>query len=110
MTEDYKYGRSQEELIARSLRARGAKVKISPGSRGITDLRVEFPTGTKWWMQVKSTRDGKPASLSSKDLGRLKQSATKSGATPVIAEITRGKVKFKSARSERTLMPRKSKK
>ena len=110
MAEDYEYGRSQEEKIARSLRGRGARVEVSPGSEGAADLKAEFPSGTKWWIQVKSARGRKPASPSPKDLGRLKQSATKSRATPVIAEVTRGRMKFSSARSGRTLTPPKGKK
>jgi len=110
MAQDYQYGRSQEEKVARSLRGRGATVEVSPGSKGAADLKAEFPSGTKWRVQVKSTRAGQPASPSPKDLGRLKQSATKSGATPVIAEVTRGKIKFKSARSGKTLTPPKRKK
>ena len=110
MAEDYEYGRNQEEKVARSLRARGATVEVAPGSKGASDLKAKFPSGTKWWLQVKATRGGEPASLSPKDLGRLKQSASKSRATPVIAEVTRGKIKFKSARSGRALMPPKGKK
>lgn len=94
MAEDYEYGRNQEEKVARLLRARGAKVEVAPGSKGATDLKTEFPSGTKWWLQVKATRGQKPPSSSPKDLGRLKQSATKSGATPVIAEVTRGEDKI----------------
>ena len=110
MAKDYEYGRSQEEKVARSLRARGASVEVSPGSKGAADLKVEFPGGTKWRLQVKSARSGEPASPTSKDLGRLKQSATKSRATPVVAKVSRGKITYESARSGRTLIPPKGKK
>lgn len=108
---DYEYGREKELKIARSLRARGASVKVSKGSKGASDLKATFSTGRKWNIQVKSTRKGTPASPSRKDVGRLKQSATKSGATPVVAKVTRGRVSFSSARSGRKLSPstRKSK-
>ena len=103
--DQYKYGREKEIKLARSLRAKGASVKVSKGSKGAADLRVKFPTGTKWNVQVKATRKGTAASPSARDLGRLKQSATKSGATPVVAKVSRGKVSYSSARAEKTLKP-----
>ncbi len=111
MPDQYKYGRDKELKIARSLRARGASVKVSKGSKGASDLKATFSTGRKWNIQVKSTRKGTPASPSAMDLRRLKQSATKSGATPVVAKVSRGSVSFSSARSGRKLTPstRKSK-
>ena len=111
MPDQYKYGRDKEQKIARSLRARGVSVKVSKGSKGASDLKATFSTGRKWNIQVKSTRKGTPASPSTRDLGRLKQSATKSGATPVVAKVSRGRVSFSSARSGRKLTPstRKSK-
>ncbi len=102
---DYEYGRDKELKIARSLRARGASVKVSKGSRGAADLKATFSTGKKWNIQVKSTREGTPASPSTRDLGRLKQSATKSRATPVVAKVSRGKVTYSSARSGRKVSP-----
>ena len=101
----YKYGRDKELKVARSLRARGASVKVSKGSKGAADLRATFSTGRKWNIQVKSSRKGTPASPSVKDLGRLKQGATKSGATPVVAKVTRGQVKYSSARSGQKVTP-----
>lgn len=102
---EHEKGRDAEIKIARSLRAKGASVKVSKGSKGAADLKATFPTGTKWNIQVKSSRKGTPASPSARDLGRLKQSATKSGATPVVAKVSRGKVTYSSARSQRTLKP-----
>ncbi len=102
---DYEYGREKELKVARSLRAKGASVKVSKGSRGAADLKATFSTGKKWNIQVKSTRKGTPASPSARDLGRLKQSATKSGATPVVAKVSRSKVTYSSARSPKTLKP-----
>lgn len=105
MTNQYKYGREKELKIARSLRSRGAKVEVSPGSKGASDLKVKFHSGTKWNVQVKSTRKGTPARPSSRAIGRLKQSATKSGATPAVANVSRGQIEFRSARSGRKLNP-----
>ena len=111
MPKQYQYGRSKEQKVARSLRSRGAKVKVSKGSKGAADLKVKFSTGTKWHVQVKSTRKGAAASPSSKDIGRLKQSSSKSHATAVIARVTRGRIEYRSARGgERELTPPKSKK
>ena len=101
----YKYGRDKEIKLAQSLRGKGASVKVSKGSLGAADLRVEFSTGTKWDIQVKSSRRGTPASPSAKDSGRLKQGATKTGATSVIAKATPKGVQFISARSGRKLTP-----
>lgn len=97
--DQYKYGREKEIKLARSLRAKGASVKVSKGSKGAADLKATFSTGRKWNIQVKATRKGTAASPSARDLGRLKQSATKSKATPVVAKVSRGKVSYSSARS-----------
>lgn len=102
---EYEYGRGKELKIARSLRAKGASVKVSKGSKSAADLRVKFSTGTKWYIQVKSSRRGTPASLSTKDLGRLKQGATKTRATPVISKVTPKGIQYISARSGRKLTP-----
>ncbi|RLG24012.1 hypothetical protein DRN85_08340 [Methanosarcinales archaeon] len=105
MTNQYKYGRKKEELVTRKLRGKGAKVKLSSGSRGAADLIAEFPSGKKWHVQVKATRKGRPASPSSKDTGRLKSSASKNRATPVIAKVSRNKVSYSSVRNKRRLNP-----
>ena len=101
----YEKGRDKELKVARSLRAKGASVKVSKGSKGAADLRVEFSTGTKWDIQVKSSHKGAPASPSAKDLGRLKQGAAKRGATSVVAKVTPRGTTFTSARSGRKLTP-----
>jgi len=103
--DQYKYGRDMETKIARSLRARGASVKVSKASKGAADLRVEFSTGTKWDIQVKSSRMGTPSSPSKRDMGRLKQGATKRGATSVVAKVTPKDTIFTSAKSGRKLTP-----
>ena len=105
MTDNYQYGRGKEHKVARSLRGKGASVQLSPGSRGSADLDANFTTGTKWKVQVKATRQGQPQQPSAKDLGRLKQSATKSHATPVVASVTPKGIEYTSARSGRKLNP-----
>ena len=109
-TDQLKYGIEKEKKIASTLKRMGAKVDTSSGSRGAADLKVKFPTGRKWAIQVKSTRSGKPAKPSTKDLGRLKISASKSGATPVVALVSPKGVDFVSARSGRKLNPSSKKK
>jgi hypothetical protein len=100
-----RYGQRQEQKVARQLRGHGAKVQISPGSRGAADLKARFPSGKAWNVQVKSSRAGIPASPSPKGLGRLKISASRSSATPVVAKVTPKGISYKSARSGRKLNP-----
>lgn len=103
--DEYSYGRAKEKKVTQLLQTKGAKVEISKSSRGAADLRVKFPTGTKWDIQVKSSRRGTPASPSAKEVGRLKQGATKSGATPVVAKVTAKGIHYTSVRSGRKLTP-----
>ena len=110
MVKQYKYGIEKEKKVARSLRGKGAKVSISKGSKGAADLKVKFSTGTKWHVQVKSTRIGKAASPSAKTIGRLKQSSSRVKATPVIAKVSPKGIEFTSARSGRKLTPPKKNK
>ena len=100
-----RYGQRQEQKVARQLRGHGAKVKMSPGSRGASDLKASFPSGRSWNVQVKSSRSGTAVSPSTKELGRLKISASRSGATPVVAKKTPKGITYRSARSGRKLNP-----
>ena len=100
-----RYGQRQELKVACQLRGRGARVQVSTGSRGAADVRARFPSGKAWNVQVKSSRTGIPASPSAKDLGRLKISASRSGATPVVAKVTPKGTFYSSARSGRKLKP-----
>ena len=101
----YGYGRKKELKVAKSLRGRGASVKISPGSRGAADLKASFSPNRNWNIQVKASRGNSPASPSRRDLGRLKQSASRTNATPVVAKVTPRKTTYTSARTGRTLKP-----
>lgn len=100
-----RYGSSHEQKVARQLRGHGAKVKLSPGSRGAADLKASFPSGKSWNVQVKSSRSGTAPSPSTKELGRLKISASGSGATSVVAKKTPKGTTYTSARSGRKLKP-----
>ena len=99
------YGRRKEHKVAKSLRGKGASVKVSPGSRGAADLRVSFSPTRKWNVQVKASRGSSPASPSSRDMGRLKISASRSRATPVVAKVTPKGTTYRSARTGRPLKP-----
>ena len=78
MTDQYTYGREKEERVAKTLRGHGASVELMPGSRGPCDLKARFPGGVVWYVEVKATRAGKPTALTTKEMSRLKQSATRS--------------------------------
>jgi Holliday junction resolvase len=106
----YSYGIKKEQKVAQSLRNRGAKVNVSVGSKGSADLVAKFSTGTTWNVQVKSSRSSSPSSLGSKEVGRLKQSSTKTGATAVVAKVSSKGIEYSSAKSGRKLNPPKSKK
>ena len=101
----YGFGRQQEHRVARSLRTKGAKVTLNQGSRWAADLTAEFPSGKTWKVQFKASEGSTPASPYSKELGRLKQSATKSDATPVVAKVTPECIGYSSARSGKKLRP-----
>lgn len=105
MTDQYTYGREKEKKVARVLRRHGATVELMPGSRGPCDLKARFPGGTVWFVEAKATRSGKPAALTTKEMSRLKQSATKSKATAVIAHVSRDRVAFIYARTMRPATP-----
>ena len=99
------YGQRQELKVARQLRGHGARVQVTPGSRGAADVKARFPSGKAWNVQVKSSRAGIPASPSAKELGHLKISASRSGATPVVAKVTPKGTSYRSARSGKKLNP-----
>ncbi len=99
------YGRRQEQKVACQLRGHGAKVRLSPASRGAADLTATFSSTRSWKVQVKSSRGNSTASPSRRDLGRLKISASRSGATPVVASVTPKGVTYRSVRCGRRLNP-----
>lgn len=98
-----------EELVANSLRARGAHCKVDTWMTGAADVHAYWPkTGTTWRIQVKSTkiRGKTPAWPNTEELRRLKMTATKNRETPVVALVYRDyRIEFYSARSERQLRP-----
>lgn len=101
----YRYGRQAEERVARQLRGLGASVELSPGSRGPADLVASFPTGTGWAVQVKASRGCEPAAPARQELANLKRSATATGRTAVVANVTPEGIEFRSARNNRRLTP-----
>jgi Holliday junction resolvase len=99
----YDIGRQAELKVARDLKKAGAKVELSPGSRGAADIRATFP-GKKWDVQVKAGTNP-PTSLNGVDKQRLNQKATKSGTTPVLAIVKDNKIEYRSTRCNRKLTP-----
>ena len=105
MAKQYPFGRGKERLVAQNLKRHRAKPELSPGSRGITDIKAPFRSGKLWRIQVKATRAGEPTPPSPKELGRLKSSATRSNATPVVAYVKGKKISYYSARTGQKLKP-----
>jgi|GEM_PF-1098515 len=108
--DEYGYGRGKELKVAQLFRQKGANVETANASKGAADLIVKFPTGTKWAIQVKSSRSSAAPDPTKKDLGRLKQIATKKRATAVVAKVTSKGIEYISARSGRKLTPPAAKK
>jgi hypothetical protein len=105
-----KFGRKAEEAVAKALRTQGAEVDLYPGSRGPggTDFKACWPTGTCWYGQVKATRVsscGGPAWPAPKEIGRLKQRATKNGGTAVVVQVEGTTVVYRSAKDGGVLRP-----
>lgn len=59
----------------------------------------------KWVVQVKATRKKGKTRISPSGRRRLKIQARKRGATPVHAQVIRGKIRYRSARINRKLRP-----
>jgi len=100
-----KKGSKAEKKVASYLKRKGAKVEISPGSKGSADIIAKWSSGKRWLIQVKSSSRGKVKSLSSKERHNLLQRAKRNKAVAVKAEVVRGKINFKSIKSGRELKP-----
>lgn len=98
MASQKSYGIRKEKQVAELLYRRGAEVELSAGSQGPADLVAQWPKGVRWHVQVKASRAGKPATVSPRDLGRLRRGATVDGAIPVVAEVVGNRVVFLDAR------------
>jgi len=97
-----------EKYVARSLRGRGASCEVDTWMTGAADVWAQWPTGTTWRIQVKSTSiPGKaPAWPNNEELRRLKMTTTKNDETPVIALVYADwTVEYYSANSYRRLKP-----
>lgn len=100
----YQYGRRKERQVATHLRKKGYKVDIHEGSRGASDIEAQKGS-KKWVIQVRATRKQGTTRISPNGRRRLKIQARKVGATPVHAEVARGKIRYRSARINRKLRP-----
>lgn len=100
-----KRGSKAEKKVASYLKRKGAKVKISPGSKGSADIIASWSSGKRWLIQVKSSSRGKVKGLSSKERHNLLQRAKRNKAVAVKVEVARGKITFKSVKNGRILKP-----
>ena len=99
-------GEKAEKRVGAHLRRNGARVTMSPGSRTSADLIAEWSTGRTWLVQVKSTSRQKPHPVTAKERQALIRRAKRSGATPVIAQVTRDRIAYFSAVTGRELHPK----
>lgn len=95
---NYARGIKAENKVAASYRANGWSVKQSPGSRGAADLKCTSKSGTTHYVQVKSSHSG-TARIASSEVGRLKSTATRNGATAVIAKVDPGQFNIAYAKT-----------
>lgn len=79
-------GYEREYAAAQYLKSCGARrVYVSKGSRGIGEIKVIWPNGTAWKIQMKSSISSKPRFPSPEDRRRLKIAAARDHhAIPVI--------------------------
>ena len=98
----YGYGRRREKQVAKQLRRKGYKVTLSKGSKGASDIKAQKGS-KKWVIQVKASRKKRMTRISANERRRLKIQARKIGATPVHAQVIRGKIHYRSIRINRKL-------
>lgn len=103
MGSQYRYGIKKERQVARGLRRRGYKTLLSRASKGASDIRAQKGS-KKWVIQVKSSRKEATSTISPNERRRLKIQARKVNATPVLAQVNRGKVRYYSIRLRRRLI------
>jgi Holliday junction resolvase len=85
---NYAKGISAEGKVASVYRSKGWSVTQSAGSRGAADLKCSKGSTTHY-VQVKSTQNAsRTPYISNAEQGRLKSTATRNGATSVVAKVT----------------------
>lgn len=100
-------GARGERLVKELYEKAGFEVYQSPGSRGAADLKARKPGGPAHNIQVKASSQGQPAYPSREEIRRLKISAARDGAVPVLAQVSGNDVKLISLRSGRPVGPKK---
>ena len=85
---NYNKGIRAENKVANAYRQNGWSVDQSKSNKGTADLKCTNKYGTIHYVQVKSSSCGRKPYISNDECGRLKSSATRNGATAVIAEVT----------------------
>jgi Holliday junction resolvase len=102
MGSHFEYGQRKERQVAARLRTEGYSTRLSPGSRGPSDIIATKGT-RKWAIQVKASRASNPCTISSEGKRRLKIQAQKIDATAVLACVNRRKVRYYSVRTGQKL-------
>jgi Holliday junction resolvase len=102
MGSHFEYGHRKERELASRLRREGYNARLSPSSRGPSDIVAT--RGTKRWaIQVKASRGSNCPAISSEGKRGLKIQAQKINATPVLACVNRGRVRYFSVRTGQRL-------
>ena len=85
---NYASGIRAENKVKNAYKSAGFSVTQSAGSRGAADLKCTRDSTTHY-VQVKSTSNASSTPyISNAEVGRLKSTATRNGATSVIAKVT----------------------
>lgn len=100
--DQYSYGRKKEREIILVLKEAGYETHLSPGSRTACDIFAQ-KKHRKYCIQAKSTRGIDHPAITSEEKRRLKITATKRGAIPVVATNCRTEIEFRYARTNKIL-------
>ena len=105
MAEEKIYKTIKEDILNAYLKEIGAYKKIDKVRKHPADIKVKFRSGRIWTIQVKTSKNRISKHKKKKEIGRLKQSATRTGATAVIAKVDSKGIIYESARNGRKLSP-----
>lgn len=100
-----RHGFSRERAIARYLARKGARVEITPGSRGAIDVTARWPSGVVWKIQAKSSREGIARPPGPGERARLRRASAASKTRPVIALWERARTRYLCANSGERIYP-----
>jgi len=98
-------GKKAEKRVESSLKHSGANVKSPKASRGSADKIARWPSGKKWFVQVKySTK--KLRGLSERERNNLIKRAERNRGTPVLAQVTSKDIIYRSVKTGKKLQPK----